>query len=444
MFLDLDSEFFSWVRGALIVLFVFHALLYINNRQKLFLYYSIYTLFFSVNLIFWNSRFANDNTIFLISLPQFYIAIYIYFLFSREVLNIKKAAPQWDKRLKKIALFLFALSLFTYITQFFISKNVFYVINGLLLFTVIYFILSTHQKIKSVNFALSTLFILGTLSLLILSTLSIFVASSSELKYYFQSLGINEQTFIYLGASIEIFVFAIILGYRITSMENEEVAVNLKLVRQLAETEELRMEMLKSQMNPHFIFNMLNSINSLIIKNQIENASDYITKFSRFIREILNSSRKNSMSLADELNIIKLYIILEQARVDGGFSFEVIIEDDISPNFIQIPPMFLQPFIENAIWHGLAHQQGEKKLIIKLRKENEFYLLEVIDNGVGYKKGIEIAQKRLVKSSGIAVEIVKNRLQSLYKNETTDVLIEDLTNDTISGTKVTFKFPMLS
>jgi sensor histidine kinase YesM len=443
MFLDLDSEFFSWVRGALIVLFVFHALLYINNRQKLFLYYSIYTLLFSVNLIFWHSSLANDNTIFLISLPQFYIAIYIYFLFSREVLNIKKVDPEWNKTLKKVALFLFALSVFTYLIQFVVSKNIFYVINGLLLSIVIYFILSTHQKIKNVNFALSTLFILGTLSLLTLSTFSIFVASS-ELKYYFQSLGINEQTFIYFGAAIEIFVFAIILGYRITSMENEEVAINLKLVRQAAETEELRMEMLKSQMNPHFIFNMLNSINSLIIKNQIENASDYITKFSRFIREILNSSRKNSMSLADELNIIKLYIILEQARVDGGFSFEVIIEDNISPNFIQIPPMFLQPFVENAIWHGLAHQQGDKKLIIKLRKENEFYLLEIIDNGVGLKKGIEIAQKRLVKSSGIAVEIVKNRLQSLYKNETTDVVIEDLTNDTTSGTKVTFKFPILS
>ncbi|MCM2301907.1 MAG: histidine kinase [Flavobacteriaceae bacterium] len=443
MFLNLDSEFFSWVRGALIVLFVFHALLYVNNKQKLFLYYSLYTLLFSVNLIFWHSRFANENTVFLISLPQFYIAIYVYFHFSREVLNIKRFDPLWDKKLKKIALLLFLLSFFTYLIHFFVSKNIFYVINFLLLLYVVYFILATHQKIKSVNYVLSTLFILGTLSLLILSSFSIFLATS-DLKNYFQSNGINEQAFIYFGAAIEIFVFAIILGHRITSMENEEVAINLKLVRQTAETEELRMEMLKSQMNPHFIFNMLNSINSLIIKNQVENASDYITKFSRFIREILNSSRKNSMSLADELNIIKLYIVLEQARVEGGFSYEVIIEDNISPNFIHIPPMFLQPFIENAIWHGLAHKQGDKKLIIKLIKQNEFYLLEVIDNGVGYKKGIEIAQKRMVKSSGLAVQIVKNRLQSLYKNETTDVVIEDLTNETTSGTRVTFKFPILS
>lgn len=443
MFLDLDSEFFSWVRGALLILFVFHALLYLNNKQKLFLYYSIYTLLFYVNLIFWNSKFANENTVFLISLPQFYIAIYVYFNFSREVLSIKKIVPKWDKKLKKIAIYLFTFSIFTYIIQFFVSKNVFYVINFLLLITVVYLVLATHRKIKNVNYSLSTLFIFGTLSLLILSTFSIFVASS-ELKYYFQSIGINELSFIYFGAAIEIFVFAIILGHRITSMENEEVVLNLKLVRQLAETEELRMEMLKSQMNPHFIFNMLNSINSLIIKNQIENASDYITKFSRFIREILNSSKKNSMSLADELNIIKLYIILEQARVEGGFSYEVINTDNISFNFIQIPPMFLQPFVENAIWHGIAHKEGDKKLVINLRKENDFYLLELIDNGVGYKKGIEIAQKRMVKSSGLAVQIVKNRLQSLYKNEKTDVFIDDLTNETTTGTKVTFKFPILN
>lgn len=441
MFLDLDSEFFSWVRGALILLFVFHALLYINNRQKIFLYYSIYALLFAINLIFWNSKFADENTIFLITLPQLYIVIYVYFYFSREVLNIKKVIPKWDKALQKKAKILFTLALLTYISHFFIRKNIFLGINSLLLLMVIFYVLSTHKKIKKANFAFSILFVIGALSLLILSTFSVFVATT-ELKEYFQSHGIHEQTFIYVGSAIEMFVFAIILGFRITSMENEEAAVNLKLVKQEAETEELRMEMLKSQMNPHFIFNMLNSINSLIIKNQIENASDYITKFSRFIREILNSSKKNSMSLADELNIIKLYIILEQARVDGGFSYEVIIEDNISPNFIQIPPMFLQPFIENSIWHGLAHHQGEKKLTLKLRKEENFYLLEVIDNGIGYKKGIEMAQKRLVKSSGIAVQIVKNRLQSLYKNKTTDVIIEDLTNETISGTKVTFKFPI--
>ncbi|MDP2089289.1 MAG: histidine kinase [Flavobacteriaceae bacterium] len=423
------------------VLFVFHTLLYINNRQKLFLYYSIYALLFVTNLIFLNSRFSNENTILLISLPQLYVVICIYFHFSREVLSLKKVIPNWDKTLKKTAKYLFILSLLTYISQFFISKNSFLVLNLILLLAVIYGVLATHQKIKKSKFVLSTLFVLGTVTLLILSAFSIF-AASSELKYYFQSQGIHEQTFIYFGATIEMFVFAVMLGFRITSMENEEVAINLKLVRQVAETEELRMEMLKSQMNPHFIFNMLNSINSLIIKNEIENASDYITKFSRFIREILNSSRKTQMSLADEFNIIKLYVILEQARVDGGFTYEVIIEDNISPNFIQIPPMFLQPFIENAIWHGLAHHKGEKKLTLKLRKDAEFYLLEVIDNGIGYQKGIEMAQKRLVKSSGIAVQIVKNRLQSLYKNKITDVVIEDLTNETTTGTKVTFKFPI--
>lgn len=440
MFLDLNSEFFSWVRGALLVLFVFHLLLYINNRQKLFLYYSVYTFLLVINLFFWNSSFADKNSILLILLPQFYITIYTYFHFSREVLNLKKLMPSWDKTLKKVAIILLFLAIFTYISQFFISKIVFFIFNILLFLTIVFYVFLTHLKIKKVKFVLSTLFILGAFTLLLTSSFSLFLAAS-ELKYYVHSYGFHEQAFVYVGVTIEMFVFAIILGFRITSLENEETAIQLQLVKQAAETEELRMEMLKSQMNPHFIFNMLNSINSLIIKNQIENASDYITKFSRFIREILNCAKKNQMSLADELAIIKLYVVLEQARVDGGFLYEVIIEDNISPNFIQIPPMFLQPFIENAIWHGLAHANNEKKLILKLRQNDKFYLLEIIDNGVGYEKGKEIAQKRLVKSSGIAVQIVKNRLQNLYKNKETDVTIEDLTSETTSGTKVTFKFP---
>ncbi|MDO9260860.1 MAG: histidine kinase [Flavobacteriaceae bacterium] len=442
MFSDLNSEFFSWVRGALVVLFIFHGLLYLNNRQKLFLFYSIYSLLFAVILFFLSSQFANENTIPLISLPQFYVVVYVYFYFAREILDIKKVIPNWDKKLQKTARYLFIASIVTYFSQFLLAKNYFYILNLLLILAIIYFILTIHQKVKKSKFVLSSLFIFGTITLLIFTAFS-FLVATSPLKDYFQTNGIHAQTFIYLGATLEIFVFAIILGFKITSMENEEITINLKLAKQIAETEELRIEMLKSQMNPHFIFNMLNSINSLIIKNEIENASDYITKFSRFIRKILNSSRKTYMSLADELNIIKLYVVLEQARVEGGFIYEVMIEDNISANFIQIPPMFLQPFIENAIWHGLAHHKGDKKLTIKLRKEQEFYFLEVIDNGIGYQKGLEIARQRLVKSSGVAVQIVKNRLQSLYKNLPTDVTIEDLTSETNSGTKVTFKFPIV-
>ncbi len=441
MFLDLNAEFFSWVRGALIVLFVLHGLLYINNRQKLFLFYSIYTFLFTLNFIFLNSQFANEKTILLVSLPLFYLIIYIYFYFAREVLMFKKVIPNLDKKLKKWARYLFLSSLIIYLSQFFVSENIFYLLNLVLIIAVIYFILTTHQKVKKSKVVLSTLFISGVLIILFAAAF-FFYSATTSLKNELQLYGFHPISLIYFGVVVEMFVFAIILGFRITTLENEEVAVNLKLVKQMAETEELRMEMLKSQMNPHFIFNMLNSINSLIIKNEIENASDYITKFSRFIREILNSSRKTHMSLADEFNIIKLYVILEQARVEGGFSYEVIIEDNISANFIQIPPMFLQPFIENAIWHGLVPHKGEKKLTLKLRKDDQSYYLEVIDSGIGYKKGIEIAKTKLVKSSGIAVEIVKNRLQSLYRNQSTDVIIEDLTTENTTGTRVTFKFPI--
>lgn len=441
MFSELTVEFFSWVRGALIALFVLNALLYLNNRQKLFLFYSIYTFLFALILFLLNSILVTERLILQVALPLFFLIAYCYFYVAREVLQLKKILPDWDKKIQKNARYLFIASIPVYLTQFIFNKNIFYGFNIILILAIIYFIIKVHQKVKKSKFILSSLFNSGAITLIIFGALS-FYAATSPFKDYMLQQGIHPMLFIYLGLMYEIMVFATILGYRITNLENEEIDTNLQLVVQIAETESLRMEMLKSQMNPHFIFNMLNSINSLIIKNEIENASNYITKFSRFIREILNNSKKTHMSIADELAIIKLYVILEQARIEGGFEYEVIIEDNISANFIQIPPMFLQPFIENAIWHGLAHSDKPKKLTIQLKKDEKYYYLEVIDNGIGYQKGLEIAKQKLVKSTGLAVTIVKNRLQSLYKNNETDVTIQDLTTTTGSGTKVTFKFPL--
>jgi sensor histidine kinase YesM len=441
MFSDLNSEFFSLIRGALLALLVFHTFLYLNNKQKFFLYYAVFCFLFFVNLTFWNSTFFTNSTLFNILLPLQYVIIYVYFFYSREVLRTRELLPNWDKLIKKYALILFIVSILIYVSQVFINIKYVIILNFVLLIIIISCLIITYLKIKRSQNLLTALFILGAISVFLLGSTTFFINATKFNVPIFQNQ-IHPQTFMYFGILIEMIITAIVLGYRINTMEHAEESVVLKLAKQTAETEELRMEALKSQMNPHFIFNMLNSINSLIIKNENEKASDYITKFARFIREILNSSRKNSVSLADEIKTIKLYVILEQARVDGGFEFEVINDEKLSLDFIKIPSMFLQPFIENAIWHGLAHKVGNKKLTIKLSKKDEFYQLDVIDNGIGFNKGVEIANRRLVKSSGVAVEIVKNRLQSLYKNSKTDVTIEDISDSLSTGTKVSFSIPV--
>ncbi|MBS3993421.1 MAG: histidine kinase [Bacteroidetes bacterium] len=440
MFLTIYSDFFSWISGGLFALFVIHFLLYLNNKQKFFLNYSLYSLLFFINLNLWKYEPFTVKDIFLIILPFQYIIILVYFLYSREVLNVKTLDVKWDLYTKRVVKIIFGIAALIYFSQFLVSKLIVLLLNALLLIVVLYFSVSTFKRAYKKEPKISILFQVGALSVLLLGSVTLVLSAVSDLSLSLRQI-IHYQVFMYTGVAIEMISTAFILGYRITTIEAQETESNLKLSQQKVETEKLRMEALKSQMNPHFIFNMLNSINSLIIKNNVEKASDYITKFSRFIREILNSSRKNSVSLAEELAIIKLYVVLEQARIEDGFEFEIKVEDNISLDFIKVPSMFLQPFIENAIWHGLAHKQGSKKLLIKVRKVSKHFLLEVIDNGIGYQKGMEINQKRLVKSSGIGTSIVKNRLQYLYPNAETDVQIEDLTHQDFSGTKVAFKFP---
>lgn len=441
MLLELYSNFFSWIRGGLLALFFIHLLLYLNNNQKFFLHYGLYSLLFFINLHVWNNATVTVKELFTIILPLQYVIILFYFFYSREVLSIKTLDLNWDNYTKRVVFIIFVLAILTYMSQFLIAASLVLIINLLLLIIVLYFTFNTFRRIKTKEPILSNLFLTGALTVLFLGSITFYL--TANYNHNIKLIDISHyQVYMYIGVTIEMIITALILGNRITTMEELGVQSNLKLTKQKVETEKLRMETLKSQMNPHFIFNMLNSINSLIIKNNIEKASDYITKFSRFIREILNSSRKNSVSLAEELDIIKLYVVLEQARLEDGFEYEVKVQDNISLDFIKVPSMFLQPFIENAIWHGLAHKKGLKKLIIKVRKSLDFFILEVIDNGIGYQKGIEISQKRMVKSSGIGTSIVKNRLQYLYQDKETDVLIEDLSNDDFSGTKVTFKFPI--
>ena len=130
--------------------------------------------------------------------------------------------------------------------------------------------------------------------------------------------------------------------------------------KQMAESE---MNALKAQMNPHFIFNVLNSIKSYVLTNDTETASMYITKFSKLIRGVLDSSRLQKITLKKELEILELYIEMEKMRFEEKFSYSVEIEKNLDVTFFEVPPMLVQPHIENAIWHGLMHKQSDAKFI---------------------------------------------------------------------------------
>lgn len=179
--------------------------------------------------------------------------------------------------------------------------------------------------------------------------------------------------------------------------------------RQLAEVE---MSALRAQMNPHFLFNSLNSINRYIVKNEPKLASEYLTKFSRLMRLVLNNSKQQVVPLQDELDALNLYIELESLRFNNRFELESRVELDTDASTVMVPPMLLQPYVENAIWHGLMHKKdGVPKLKLHVLKRNGELRFEVEDNGVGREQSALLRSKRATDQPSHGTRITRERLE---------------------------------
>lgn len=212
---------------------------------------------------------------------------------------------------------------------------------------------------------------------------------------------------------------------------------------------EAQLKMLRLQMNPHFIFNTLQSIQDYIIAHQNMLAADYLSKFSKLIRKILDHSRHNFITLKEEIDMIRLYIELEKARFDGRLEYIEQLQDGLDLEDIQIPPMVVQPFIENAIKHGINPlKKGIVTVKISREKENPYIIFEITDTGVGRiaaKKSVEFVTE-LHHSSGI--EQTQNRLNMLflkYGLKESHITFTDLyANGQPTGTLVTIKTPIVT
>ena len=225
---------------------------------------------------------------------------------------------------------------------------------------------------------------------------------------------------------------------RIKREEHLKTEFNKQLAQ--AETKALR-----SQMNPHFIFNSLNSINSFVMDQKHEIASDYLIKFSKLIRLILDNSRSETISIEKELETLKLYVILESARYDNKFKCIYTIAEDVNTNSIMIPPMLLQPFVENAIWHGLMQKEGEGTITIEIKKEDEEFLnISITDDGIGREKAAELKSKSAThKSHGLKVTSQRIEMMNKLNSTGAQVHIFDLKDEkgTATGTKVELIIP---
>jgi len=199
---------------------------------------------------------------------------------------------------------------------------------------------------------------------------------------------------------------------------------------------------LRAQMNPHFIFNSLNSIQSYIANNENDKATRFLAKFAKLIRSMLNNSREQSISLQEEIESLKLYLELEKMRFKEKFDFEIIVDDDIDSFAVELPPLLIQPYLENAIIHGLAQKRSQGMIKLYYILDGNYLCVTVTDNGIGVEqsKKMKSKQKSLHKSVGMTV--TQKRLEILDKgNKDKKVKIEEIKDrkGEVLGTKVEVK-----
>ena len=185
---------------------------------------------------------------------------------------------------------------------------------------------------------------------------------------------------------------------------------------------DLELQVLRSQMNPHFMFNSLNTIKNYILKSKPNEAAEYLSNFSHLIRQILQNSREKTITLKEELDTLILYIDLEKLRFRNGFDFHLFVGDSVNLDNIQIPPLIIQPYIENAIWHGLLHKKDDRQLTLKIIRDNGSLSILIEDNGVGRKYAGEIKSKSATRYKSLGMGITRNRIE--LNNKLNEVGIE--------------------
>lgn len=464
--------------------------IYFQSKQKEFLYYGLYNLFllsyillktpFFKDIVYqfvWETSFHHYN--------WFSQNIYITFLvfFYMQFLDMKIHFPKMKRIFTHFLLVSLSFAFALFILDIFIPTQdtlrlffIYIFIPFLLIITLFafYFAYKTPKK-------LGVFIITGIL----------FYNIFAYIAFYKSIMKTEPEPLIYffIGILLESLVFMFGLGYKIKLIYNEKINAQKKIISEQIENQllkerygkeleiklkdqakeliraqkkaekeklnlvkvgyekelnHLHLASLQSQMNPHFIFNALNSIKVFLIENNKEKAVYYLNKFSKLIRKILESSRIESHSLEEELGIISLYLSIENIRFEDEIKYAIEKTTHFSLATIKVPPLFLQPFVENAIWHGLMLSSQKKKITIKVYEEKGILKLSLLDNGIGRKASLLMKQKKSFKKESVGLKMTEERLSFFNKKHGFDYSFEfiDLEDETGNalGTEVRFIF----
>ena len=441
--------------GAVFMMMIFFWFMYIKSRQAL---YGRYALYLTLQLIYGLLRIGPTSLAGYFTLhapmlkaslisPIILAAVAGYAWFINELLDLKNQRPKLYRQLRWISIGLWCYSFADWLlfysmphlpfqaTSFFIIRIILVIINLYILFSVAAFVKSS----------IKAYYIIGNSLFLVFGVLAAFKEVNTVFAgTYFGRL--NNANWYMTGILLECIFFAFALGIRIKELQKEKEDANKKLIEQMQVNEKLmmeanqqlelkvaertahilaqekqikkvvlqetraayeqqlsesRMQALRSRMNPHFLFNSLNSIKYFILKNENDTASFYLHKFSKLLRHILEYSSHETITLQQELDTLKLYLEIESLRFDQSFHYNIRVDEDIVAEQINVPPLILQPFVENAVWHGLANSDKlDKYCNVNVSRQAGKVLISITDNGVGREAAAVIKENKINKLNG--------------------------------------------
>ena len=249
-------------------------------------------------------------------------------------------------------------------------------------------------------------------------------------NYFTQLEEEKRQASVKLYGSIISGSFLLILALTFSVNRYQKIKAKKKLEQKTVDQKLSELKALKAQINPHFLFNALNSIQSFILEDKNHVAEAYLVKYGKLMRKILDHSNELIVPLNEELEALQLYVELEQLRVKQGFDFEVKIDESIDRYTKQVPSMVIQPFIENAIWHGVSKLEGRGKIGLEFIAKEDLIEVRIEDNGVGF----DIDEEQSAGGSK-GIQLVKDRIDLLNSSEHLESSLE-ISSEVGEGTKV--------
>lgn len=446
--IDTERSFVDGIYYGLMLLMVLYNLfIYFSLKDRSYLYYVAYVLLiamFNASMDGYAFRYFWPTHPALNQYEDIWAALsgIAAIIFASSFLNIRQTSPVFHKIFMGI-LVTYILAIVLIISKHFsigmIVTELITLVFILCIFTAAYIIMKNGYKPAE-------LFLVAW-SMLLLSAAVFILKDYGFLPY--NAITVNA---LQIGSAVEALLLSIALADRINIYRREKAKAQRELIETLQEKStmqhnmlELEATALRSQMNPHFIFNCINSIKALIKQQQDAKAIDYLTTFSKLLRTILSNAEKRTITLFDEIETCRLYIKLESMRFEKKFTYTINIDDGLDLKSIEVPALILQPFIENAIWHGLLQNGTPGTLTIIIKEQHGAIQCTIDDNGIGREQSLKnkaIYQDDTHQSRGINITQSRLNIDNALSNRNAAVQIVDKTNATgqAVGTTVVLTF----